>query len=132
AVLGRCLLAEDISNNVGRWKTIVCRWHDPGGIQGDGKHSHLERRHHRALRARRRSPNRKSINIRAGWPRLLILREIGERPVCPQFLPPFENRERWGSLSREDVCGKRECLGGPAPLKIRLSGERAFRVAGSG
>jgi len=21
------------------------RWHDPGGIQGDGKHSHLERSH---------------------------------------------------------------------------------------
>src|SRR2546425_12901961 len=59
--------SEDISDNVGRWKTIVCRWHDPGGIQGDGKHSHLERRHHRALRARRRSPNRKSINIRAGF-----------------------------------------------------------------
>jgi hypothetical protein len=36
-----------------------------GGIQGDGKHSHLERRHYRELRACRRSPNRKSINIRA-------------------------------------------------------------------
>ena len=60
-----CLLAEDISDYVGRWKTIVCRWHDPGGFQGDGKHSHLERRHYRQSRARRRSPNRKSINIRA-------------------------------------------------------------------
>jgi hypothetical protein len=26
------------------WKTIVCQWHHPGGIQGDGKHRHLERR----------------------------------------------------------------------------------------
>src|ERR1700731_2316076 len=52
-------------DNIGRWKTIVCRWHDPGGIQGDGKLSHLERRHYRELRACRRSPNRKSINIRA-------------------------------------------------------------------
>ena len=33
-------------------------------IQGDGKHSHLERRHYRELRACRRSPNRKSIIIR--------------------------------------------------------------------
>jgi hypothetical protein len=39
-----------------------CRWHDPGGIQGDGKHSHFERRHYRESRACRRSPNRKSIN----------------------------------------------------------------------
>jgi hypothetical protein len=44
---------------------FVCRWHDPGGFQGDGKHSHLERRHYRQLRACRRSPNRKSMNIRA-------------------------------------------------------------------
>src|SRR5260370_34165087 len=64
-MIGRSVLAEDISDNAGRWKTIVCRWHDPGGIQGDGKHSHLERRHYRQLRACRRSPNRKSINIRA-------------------------------------------------------------------
>jgi DNA-directed RNA polymerase specialized sigma24 family protein len=68
---------EDISDYVGRWKTIVCRWHDPGGIQGDGKHSHLERRHYRELRACRRSPNRKSINIRAG--------KTGDRPNVPQF-----------------------------------------------
>jgi hypothetical protein len=47
-----------------RWKTIVCRGHDPGGIQGDGKHSHFERRHSRESRACRRSPNRKSINLR--------------------------------------------------------------------
>src|ERR1700736_1389236 len=56
---------EDISDNVGRWKTIVCRWHDPGGVPGDGKHSHLERRHYHQLRACWRSPNRKSLNIRA-------------------------------------------------------------------
>jgi hypothetical protein len=37
---------EDISDNAGRRKTIVCRWHHPSGIQGDGKHSHLERRHY--------------------------------------------------------------------------------------
>ena len=60
-----CLLAEDISDYVGRWKTIVCRWHDPGGFQGDGKHSQFERRHYRQLRACRRSPNRKSINVGA-------------------------------------------------------------------
>ncbi len=62
-----------ISGNAGRWKTIVCRGHDPGRIQGDGKHSHRERRHYRELRACRRSPNRKSINIRPGWLGLLIL-----------------------------------------------------------
>ena len=33
---------KTISDYVGRWKTIVRRWHDPGGIQGDGKHSQLE------------------------------------------------------------------------------------------
>ena len=38
------------------------RGHDPGGIQGDGKHRHLERRHYRELRARRRIPNRKFMN----------------------------------------------------------------------
>jgi hypothetical protein len=38
--------------------------YDTGGIQGDGKRSHLERHHHRELRARRRSPNRKLINTR--------------------------------------------------------------------
>src|SRR5437588_7757347 len=67
---GRYVLADDISNNVGRRKTAVCRWHDPGGLQGDGKHSRLEWRHHRELRACRRDHNRKSINIRARWPRL--------------------------------------------------------------
>ncbi len=35
----------------GKWKTIVCRWHDPGGVQVDGKHSHLERRHYGQLPA---------------------------------------------------------------------------------
>jgi hypothetical protein len=30
-------VAEDISDYFGQWKTIVCRWHHPGGIQGDGK-----------------------------------------------------------------------------------------------
>jgi dihydrofolate reductase len=39
----------------------------PAAFQGDGKHNHLERRHYRQLRACRRSPNRKSINIRAVW-----------------------------------------------------------------
>src|SRR5262245_22221402 len=67
ASFGRCVLAEDISDYVGWWKTIVCYWHDRGGFQGDGKHSHLERRHYRQLRARWRSPNRKSINIDAPW-----------------------------------------------------------------
>jgi hypothetical protein len=64
------VLADDISDHVGRWKTIVCRWHDHGGVQGDGKHGHLERRDSRELRACRRSPNRKSINIsrRVGRP----------------------------------------------------------------
>jgi dihydrofolate reductase len=56
------------SDYVGQRKTIVCRWHDPGGFQGDGKHSHLERRHYRQLRACWRSPNRKSIDIRPGGP----------------------------------------------------------------
>jgi hypothetical protein len=64
ARFGRCLLAEDISDHIGGWKTIVCRWHDPTGIQGDGEHSHLERRHYGELRACRRSPNRKSVNLR--------------------------------------------------------------------
>ena len=36
---------------LGSWKTVVCRWHDPDGVQGDGKHSHPERRHCRELRA---------------------------------------------------------------------------------
>ena len=54
----------DISDHVGRWKAVVCSWHDPGGLQGDGKHSRLEWRHFRELRACRRSHNRKSINIR--------------------------------------------------------------------
>src|SRR5580700_6381848 len=53
---------------LGSGKRFVCRWHDPGGIQGDGKHSHLERRHYRELRACRRSPNRKPVNIRPGGP----------------------------------------------------------------
>ena len=48
-----------LSDNVWRWKTVVCRWHDPGGVQGDGKSSHLEWRHYRELRARWRNPNRK-------------------------------------------------------------------------
>jgi dihydrofolate reductase len=84
---------------LGGAKRLFCRWHDPSGIQGDGKHSHLERRHYRELRACRRSPNRKSINLRriagvseagarsrnperswrrisAGWPGLLILRAL--------------------------------------------------------
>jgi hypothetical protein len=66
-------------------ETIVCQWHDPGGIQGDGKHSHLERRHYRKLRACRRSPNRKSINIRPGGAGLLILRALPTQWVPRSF-----------------------------------------------
>ena len=36
-------------------RSFVSRWHDPGGIQGDGKHSHPESRHSSELRACRRS-----------------------------------------------------------------------------
>jgi len=42
---------DDISDNVGQWETIVCRWPEPGCIQDDGKHGHLERRHTRYERA---------------------------------------------------------------------------------
>src|SRR5205823_3400233 len=45
----------------GQWKASVCGWHDPGGLQSDGKHSRLEWRHCRELRACRRDHNRKSI-----------------------------------------------------------------------
>ena len=38
-------------------------------IQGDGKHSHLERRHYRELRACRRSFDRKGVNFRLPPPR---------------------------------------------------------------
>ncbi len=31
---------------LGAGKTIVCQWHDPGGFQSDGKHSHPEGRHY--------------------------------------------------------------------------------------
>jgi hypothetical protein len=46
----------------GWWKTVVCRWHDPGGVQDDGKQNHLEWRHYRELRACRRNHNRKFMN----------------------------------------------------------------------
>jgi hypothetical protein len=39
------------SGNAGRRKTIACRWHDSGSIQGDGKHSHREGRDSGELRA---------------------------------------------------------------------------------
>ena len=58
------------------WSTALCAREErallgapsTGGIQGDGKHSHLERRHDRELRACRRNPNRKCISIRPGGP----------------------------------------------------------------
>ena len=50
---------------LGEGKTSVCRGHDPGGVQSDGKHCRFDWRHSRELRARRRSPNRKFLNIRA-------------------------------------------------------------------
>ena len=77
----RCVLVDDLPGNPGQWKTVVCRWHDPGGVQGDGKHCRLKRRHSSKLRACRRRPNRKSINIRPG--------KLGtERP------PVFPNERR--------------------------------------
>ena len=85
---------KNISDNVGRWKTIVCRWHDPGGIQGDGKHSHLERRHHRELRACGRSPNRKSINLR----RIAGVSEAGARSRNPELFLAKELRPGWPGL----------------------------------
>src|SRR6185369_12948405 len=43
-------------------------WHDPGGLQGNRKHSRLEWRHNRELRACRcgHNRNRRSIDIRVG------------------------------------------------------------------
>lgn len=48
-------------SNLCHTSTPPSRRRHPGGLQGDGKHSHLKRRHYRELRARRRSPNWKSI-----------------------------------------------------------------------
>ena len=44
----------------------VCRGHDPGGVQGDGKHCRFDWRHSRELRARRCSPNRNTRAITTG------------------------------------------------------------------
>jgi hypothetical protein len=41
------------------WKTGVCRWHDRGGVQGDGKCRRLDGRHCHELRACRWDYNRK-------------------------------------------------------------------------
>src|SRR5258707_14640680 len=54
---------------LGAGKRLFCGWHDPGEVQGDGKHSRFEWRHPRELRACRRDHNRKfCINIRPGAP----------------------------------------------------------------
>jgi len=94
------ILVEDISGNVGQWKTTVCRGHDPWGHSRSRKSAgHLERRHHRELRACRRSPNRKCINaLRGGRP----------------WSAPFPN---W------DVANICLLSGGAAPLLLRYSGE---------
>ncbi len=50
---GRCVLAEDLSDYLGRWKTIVCRWHMiPAAFKVTESTNHLERRHYRQLRER--------------------------------------------------------------------------------
>jgi hypothetical protein len=50
---------------LGGGKTAVCRWHNPGGVQGDGEQSFPNWHHYRELRARRRGYNRNFLNIRA-------------------------------------------------------------------
>ena len=50
--------------DVGQWKTVVCRWHDSGGVQGDGEQRLPKWHHYHELRASRRDHNRKLLNLR--------------------------------------------------------------------
>jgi hypothetical protein len=42
---------------------FICRWHDPGGVQGNRRHRHPEWVHRHQLQARRRNYNRNSVKI---------------------------------------------------------------------
>lgn len=81
---------------LGSGKRYVCGWHDPGGLQGDGKHCRLEWRHSRQLRTCRRSSNRnrRSINIRVVWPGPLRVRGV---PLMLLADPPIN---QWAIFNR--------------------------------
>ena len=59
------ILAKDISDNIGQWETLVCRWRHSCGVQGERSPSLSKWHHYRKLRACRRGYNRKFLNIRA-------------------------------------------------------------------
>src|SRR5713101_6024894 len=96
---GRTLRPRNTSAVFGYWNALTWtrRWHGrakaspPLGGRSrcersfsvrqptDGKHSHLQRRHYRELRACRRGPNHRSVKHSAGWPGLLILQASREK-----------------------------------------------------
>jgi dihydrofolate reductase len=75
------LLANDLSGDVGRWKASVCGWHDPGDLQGDGKHSRIDRRNCRELRACRGVKAGRSSGVSNG--RKTISNRIHQEPESP-------------------------------------------------